>query len=39
MGRTIIDRPSPQFPANALVLDTANAEGIYQLLTSRLAKL
>ena len=40
LGRTVInpDPPASQ-PANATVLETANAPGFYQLLTERLAKL
>ncbi len=40
LGRTVInERPSGDQPANALVLETADAPGFYQLLTERLAKL
>lgn len=40
LGRTVIDDQILQDrPANALVLETADAAGFYQLLTERLAKL
>lgn len=40
MGRTVIDSyPAASAPANALVLETADADGIYQLLLERLARL
>ncbi len=40
LGRTVInDQPAANQPANATVLETANAPGFYQLLTERLAKL
>jgi len=40
LGRTVIhEATAAQCPANAVVLETANAAGFYQLLTERLAKL
>ncbi|HZG40539.1 MAG TPA: nucleoside hydrolase [Nodosilinea sp.] len=40
LGRTVVDAyPTPATPANATVLETADAEGIYALLTDRLGKL
>lgn len=40
MGRTVIDPyPTASTAANALVLETADADGIYQLLLERLATL
>jgi purine nucleosidase len=40
LGRTVMNEATAaQRPANALVLETANASGFYQLLTERLAKL
>jgi purine nucleosidase len=40
LGRTVMDADiSASRPATALVLETANASGFYQLLTERLAKL
>lgn len=40
MGRTVMDPyPTDNTPANALVIETADAEGIYQLLLERLARL
>jgi purine nucleosidase len=40
LGRTVADPcPTEATPANAMVLETVNAAGIYQLLTERLAKL
>jgi purine nucleosidase len=40
LGRTVVDEyPPGHQPANALVLEQANAPGFYQLLTERLAKL
>ncbi|PSR14901.1 nucleoside hydrolase [filamentous cyanobacterium CCP3] len=40
LGRTVANAyPSPTNPANATVIETADAEGIYALLTERLGKL
>lgn len=40
LGRTVANGyPTPTAPANATVLETANADGIYALLTERLGKL
>ncbi len=40
LGRTVANRhPTPTAPANATVIETANADGIYALLTERLGKL
>ncbi|WP_035987806.1 nucleoside hydrolase [Leptolyngbya sp. KIOST-1] len=40
LGRTVANAfPSPTTPANATVVETADAEGLYALLTERLGKL
>ncbi|PZV02867.1 MAG: nucleoside hydrolase [Leptolyngbya sp.] len=40
LGRTVANgHPTPAAPANATVLETADADGIYALLTERLGKL
>lgn len=40
LGRTVANAyPSPSSPANATVIEAADAEGIYALLTERLGKL
>jgi purine nucleosidase len=40
LGRTVANaRPTEALPANAMVIETADAEGVYALLTERLGKL
>jgi purine nucleosidase len=39
LGRTVLSVPNAEHPANLTWLETVNAEGLYQLLTDRLAKL
>jgi purine nucleosidase len=40
LGRTVANaRPTEAVPANAMVIETADAEGVYALLTERLGKL
>ncbi len=39
LGRTVVSAPSQSEPANATILETADAAGFYALLTERLGKL
>jgi purine nucleosidase len=40
LGRTVANgHPTAAAPANATVIETVNAEGLYALLTERLGKL
>jgi purine nucleosidase len=40
LGRTVANaRPNEALPANAMVIETADAEGVYALLTERLGKI